>query len=174
VIKLSSKAPGENSPKKTTNPGEEFARAAFLSWRQSGGYRRSNRGNESKIDSDRIRLDDPKELSGSLAELIAERNWQAGLNTGNIFADWAELVGQEVATHCQPISMENGKLVIQTTATAWATQLKLLTPNLLTKLKLALPELNLSEISVIGPNSPSWRRGSRTIKNERGPRDTYG
>jgi predicted nucleic acid-binding Zn ribbon protein len=29
-------------------------------------------------------------------------------------------------------------------------------------------------IQVLGPQAPSWRRGSRSVRDGRGPRDTYG
>ena len=45
-----------------------------------------------------------------------------------VFARWPELVGEEVADHCTPESFADGKLVVRTDSTAWATQLRLLAP----------------------------------------------
>ena len=36
------------------------------------------------------------------------------------------------------------------------------------------PDAGVQSLNFIGPQAPSWKRGLRTIKNERGPRDTYG
>jgi predicted nucleic acid-binding Zn ribbon protein len=32
----------------------------------------------------------------------------------------------------------------------------------------------VEEIVVLPPGAPSWKKGIRTIRNSRGPRDTYG
>ena len=32
----------------------------------------------------------------------------------------------------------------------------------------------VDDIHVVGPRSPSWKKGLRTIRGARGPRDTYG
>jgi predicted nucleic acid-binding Zn ribbon protein len=32
----------------------------------------------------------------------------------------------------------------------------------------------IEDIVFIGPHGPSWKKGIRTIRNARGPRDTYG
>ena len=40
-----------------------------------------------------------------------------------MFARWAELVGAEVGAHSRPESFADGKLVVRTDSTAWATQL---------------------------------------------------
>ena len=34
--------------------------------------------------------------------------------------------------------------------------------------------LLVEQLSIIGPQGPSWKRGIRTIKGARGPRDTFG
>ncbi|EBV8528738.1 DUF721 domain-containing protein, partial [Streptococcus agalactiae] len=32
----------------------------------------------------------------------------------------------------------------------------------------------VTRIEVAGPQAPSWRKGPRTVRGGRGPRDTYG
>ena len=40
-----------------------------------------------------------------------------------VFGRWAEIVGAEVAAHCEPESFADGRLKVRTDSTAWATQL---------------------------------------------------
>lgn len=152
-----------------SNPGEEFARAAYLKWRRS--YRPQKQNLENSV---RDRLEDPQIINTTLNKLISDRGWEGGLGEGQIFTNWAEIVGTEIAAHCQPIKIEESRLIIQASATAWANQLKLIAPELLQKINAQIPAVNLSEISILGPHSTTWRKGARTIKNERGPRDTFG
>jgi predicted nucleic acid-binding Zn ribbon protein len=67
-----------------------------------------------------------------------------------------------------------GKLTIQTSSTAWATQLRLISNDLLKTLQQSAPGALVEELVVIGPHAPSWKRGLRTIRGAKGPRDTYG
>ena len=83
-----------------------------------------------------------------------------------------EIVGAEIAQNAKPMRLTDGKLLIEARSTAWATQLRLMSGDL--KRRIAAEGLELAEIEVVGPRSPSWRRGGWTVKGGRGPRDTYG
>jgi len=117
---------------------------------------------------------DPLPLKEVLSDLIEGREWTQPLAEGNLFALWAEVVGDDVAEHSEPITLLDGRLTIRASSTAWATQLTLLTPTLLEKIKNSAPGVLVDELVVLGPTAPSWRKGLRTIKGFRGPRDTYG
>ena len=87
---------------------------------------------------------------------------------------WAELVGPEIALHCRPESFEDSVVRVRTSSTAWATQLRLMSPVLLQRFDEALGPGVVTRIDVAGPQAPSWRKGPRTVRGGRGPRDTYG
>jgi predicted nucleic acid-binding Zn ribbon protein len=125
-------------------------------------------------DENRAKIDDPKLVSDVLDELIAKRDWVRGLAEGNIFTDWANIVGNEVAQHATPISLTEGRLTVQSSSTAWATQLNLMKENLLNTISNTAPGALVEELFIIGPNVPNWKKGLRTIRGARGPRDTYG
>lgn len=86
---------------------------------------------------------------------------------------WDTLVGADIAGHCQPQSLRAGELVVEAESTAWATQLRLLTPGILATLTRELGSGVVTKIRVHGPAAPSWRKGPRHVSG-RGPRDTYG
>jgi len=87
---------------------------------------------------------------------------------------WAQVVGADIAQHTTPLSMLDGRLLVQCSSTAWATQLNLVGPSLLETIKASAPGALVESLDFIGPAAPSWKRGLRTISNGRGPRDTYG
>lgn len=109
-----------------------------------------------------------------LSELVASRDWRQGLAEGNIFVDWEKIVGVEIAEHSTPISLLDGVLTIQTTSTAWATQLNLISTDLLKTISSSAPGALVESLTFIGPQAPTWKKGLRTIRGARGPRDTYG
>lgn len=117
---------------------------------------------------------DPQLLDSTMARLIGERGWELDLRMRGVFARWAELVGDEVAAHCSPETFTDGKLVVRTDSTAWATQLTLLAPTVVRRLNEELGHGTVVVIDVQGPHLPSWKKGRRTTRDGRGPRDTYG
>lgn len=117
---------------------------------------------------------DPQPLGGEMARLVDDRGWGLDLRVRGVFARWPELVGDQVAGHCTPESFTDGKLVVRAHSTAWATQLRLLAPTLLKRLNEELGHGTVLVIDVLGPRTPSWRKGPRSVRDGRGPRDTYG
>ena len=115
---------------------------------------------------------EPKPISELLNELVQERDWKSGLSEGEIFVKWREIVGEDIAANCEPIEIKEEKLIIKCASTTWATQLNLIKLQLLQSIQNIAP--NINSLEIIGPNSPSWRKGLRTIKGAKGPRDTYG
>ncbi|WP_372734303.1 DUF721 domain-containing protein [Nocardioides sp.] len=117
---------------------------------------------------------DPQLLGAMVERLVGEQGWDLELRMRGVFARWPELVGAEVAAHTNPETFTDGKLVVRTDSTAWATQLKLLTPTILVRLNEELGHGTVTLIEVLGPRGPSWIKGRRTTRDGRGPRDTYG
>ncbi len=117
---------------------------------------------------------DPELIGGVLSNLISEREWDSGLADGNLFITWAEVVGADIAAHATPVSIVEGKLTVRTSSSAWATQLSLVVSDLLATINKSPSGATISTIVFIGPQAPSWKKGIRTIRNARGPRDTYG
>lgn len=117
---------------------------------------------------------DPQLLDQAMGRLIASHGWELDLKVQGVFGRWAELVGSEVADHCTPESFEDGRLVVRTDSTAWATQLKLLTPSVVRRLNTELGDGTVTVIEVLGPHLPSWKKGRLSSRDGRGPRDTYG
>ena len=117
---------------------------------------------------------DPQLLDDAMGRLIAHHGWEVDLKVQGVFGRWAELVGQEVADHCTPESFDEGRLVVRTDSTAWATQLKLLAPSVVRRLNEELGHGTVTLIEVLGPHLPTWTKGRLTSRDGRGPRDTYG
>lgn len=117
---------------------------------------------------------DPQLLDTTLGRLVRDHGWGLDLRVHGLFGRWAELVGEEIASHCTPESFVDGRLLVRTDSTAWATQLRLLSPQILQRLTEELGSGAVTTIDVQGPHAPSWTKGRRTVRGARGPRDTYG
>ncbi|MFB9315396.1 DUF721 domain-containing protein [Nocardioides plantarum] len=117
---------------------------------------------------------DPQLLGGEVGRLVDRGGWELQLRIRGVFARWPELVGEDVAAHCVPESFSDGRLVVRTDSTAWATQLKMLAPSVVRRLNEELGDGTVTVIEVLGPHLPSWKKGPRSTRDGRGPRDTYG
>ncbi len=117
---------------------------------------------------------DPELIAGVLNELIAEREWDSGLAEGNLFITWPQIVGGDIAAHTTPLSISDGVLTVQTSSTAWATQLTLVSTQLLTTIQSDPSGATVIKLLFLGPLAPNWKKGIRSIRNAKGPRDTYG
>ena len=146
----------------------DIARELFRS------YRSGLRKKKELVQEERTELGDPQNIGAILNELVSARDWRQGIAEGNLFSDWREIVGADIAEHSTPITLYEGKLTIQTSSTAWSTQLRLMQGDLLKTIRQSAPGALVEELAIIGPHAPSWKRGLRTIRGARGPRDTFG
>lgn len=117
---------------------------------------------------------DPQSFGTAIQRLIDERGWDESVAVGGAMGRWAEVVGPDIAAHCEPESFEAGVLSVRAESTTWATQLRLLVPAILRSLDERLGEGRVTKIVVKGPGGPSWRHGPRVAPGSQGPRDTYG
>jgi predicted nucleic acid-binding Zn ribbon protein len=115
----------------------------------------------------------PKSIANSMDELIQSFGWQSKVSEGELFANWKDLVGDQVAQSSFPEDLTKGVLTVRCKSTAWATQLRLMGNEILAKISERLPDLEVKELRFIGPQAPSFKRGFRTVQG-RGPRDTFG
>jgi predicted nucleic acid-binding Zn ribbon protein len=169
--------------------GSDLARAALRAAREAaksqgarpatGGSARRRTGmgggsrNRRRWSGPRPDERDPQTLGRLAARLAMDRGWSERLAGGTVFGRWARIVGEEVAEHATPVSLQDGVLTVQAASTAWATQLRLLQRQLLAKIAAGAGEGVVTRLKVQGPAAPSWRHGPRHVSG-RGPRDTYG
>ena len=116
---------------------------------------------------------DPQTMDETLGRFVSEQGWETELRVHGVFSRWEAIVGHDVGQHVTPESFADGRLVVRTDSTAWATQMKLLAPDVVRRLNEVLGEGTVQVIDVEGPRGPSWKRGRLRVKG-RGPRDTYG
>ena len=121
----------------------------------------------------RPRRDDPQRLGQAIGGLLDQHGWQQRAAIGSVFGRWAEIVGPDLAAHTRPDSFADGELTVTADSTAWATQVRLLAPQLIRRLAAELGDGIVRRVKVRGPEGPG-PRGAWRVPGGRGPRDTYG
>jgi predicted nucleic acid-binding Zn ribbon protein len=156
--------------------GVDLARAALAAARQqvknrpAEPARGARRTREPRGDADR----DPRPFGANIEALIAARGWTLPAAAAGAMERWPEIVGAEVAAKTKPESFADGILTVRAVSTAWATQLRLMAPQIVHRLNVELGHGSVLRLSVKGPDAPSWSKGPLRVRDGRGPRDTYG
>lgn len=116
---------------------------------------------------------DPMKLGAAVNDLVRDRDWERALTAAGLLPRWADIVGADIAAHCRPERLEDGVLTCVAESTAWATQLRLLSRQVMARIIAEVGPGVVTKLRVKGPTSPDWRHGPLRVVG-RGPRDTYG
>ncbi len=116
---------------------------------------------------------DPQQMFSLVSRFAKAAGWDHSIQMGKVRGQWPEIVGPDIARHCQIERISDGVLHVRTTSTAWATQLGFMIPQIQQRIDAEVGIGAIEEIRILGPAAPSWKRGTRVVKG-RGPRDTYG
>jgi predicted nucleic acid-binding Zn ribbon protein len=119
---------------------------------------------------------DPMALGAAINRLLNERGWETPAAVGGVMGRWPQIVGEDLAKHCVPEKYDEDErvLVVQCDSTAWATQLRHLTPTLVARLNEDLGHGTVRMIKVLNPGGPPRRYGPLRAPGSTGPGDTYG
>jgi predicted nucleic acid-binding Zn ribbon protein len=124
----------------------------------------SSLGTTSSSWSARPRRDDPQPLTAAFGGLLSARGWREKAAVGAVFGHWADIVGPQLALHTTPESFESGELTVSADSPAWATQVRLMAPQLLKRLAEELGHGTVSHIRVNGPSGPPRRSGRLRVR----------
>lgn len=117
---------------------------------------------------------DPQLLGSAMDRLIESQGWSTEISVRLLLGKWPALVGPVNAAHSTPTGYRDTVLTVQAESTVWATSLRAMAPQLVAKLNEALGDGAVTRVEILGPDVPSWKKGRRSVRDGRGPRDTYG
>jgi predicted nucleic acid-binding Zn ribbon protein len=183
-------ASGENPGKSPESPlpvpepsGVDLARVALRAAKEAARARgdgaqqkrQARRGGGLRSGSGRDRRD-PMALGAAINRLVTERGWEAPAAVGGVMGRWPEIVGEDLAKHCEPESYDEDErvLTVRCDSTAWATNVRLLAPQLVARLNEDLGQGRVRFLKVLGPAGPARRFGPLRAPGSTGPGDTYG
>ncbi len=109
--------------------------------------------------SARPRRDDPQPLAAAFGGLLSARGWRQRAAVGAVFGHWPDIVGPQLALHTKPESFDEGELAVQADSDAWATQVRLMAPQILKRLAEELGHGTVRRIRVRGPSAPPRHAG---------------
>ncbi|MEX1217778.1 MAG: DUF721 domain-containing protein [Acidimicrobiales bacterium] len=91
---------------------------------------------------------DPVSMAASLDRIVRHLGGPSADVTTRVFSRWPELVGEAVAGQSRPVSMRDTTLVVAVSDPAWATQLRFLEQDLISRLQRELGSNAITAIEV--------------------------
>lgn len=116
---------------------------------------------------------DPRAMGDNVSALLRRMGWTEHIQVTAVTARWREVIGDQIADHCEPVSFDEGVLLLRASSSAWATQMQLMSGQVRHRLNEEFGREVVKELRFIGPSDRHWVKGPRRVKG-RGPRDTYG
>ncbi|MDW8804497.1 DciA family protein [Streptomyces scabiei] len=119
---------------------------------------------------------DPMPLGPAINRLITERGWETPAAVGGVMGRWPQIVGDDLARRCVPERYDEDERVlhVRCDSTAWATNVRLLAPQLVARLNEDLGHGTVRLLKVHGPAGAARRYGPLRAPGSTGPGDTYG
>jgi predicted nucleic acid-binding Zn ribbon protein len=78
--------------------------------------------------------DEPRPVKDSLESLARRLGAPTASALGAVFSQWDDTVGPTIAAHARPVSLTDGVLVVAVDEPGWASHLRYLTNDLITRL----------------------------------------
>ena len=98
--------------------------------------------------TDRIPDDGLIPLGDSVDAVVRSLRGPSAKAVAGVFAGWDEAVGPLVAAHARPVSLDEGRLVVEVDEPGWATQLRYLEATLRERLAEASGGFQLKAVEV--------------------------
>lgn len=98
------------------------------------------------------RISPPETIGTALDRFVSRRGWDERLRGASAWARWGEIVGADLAQHCEPVRLAGGTLVVRAASQVWATQLRYLDSQLRGNAQRLLGDGTIREVRiVVGP-----------------------
>ena len=83
-----------------------------------------------------------------IEKYVADKKLSSKLNSGKIFRCWVEIVGAEIAGNAKPKKLKNKVLYISTVSPIWASELNLMSQDIIGKINGYLKEDAISALRI--------------------------
>lgn len=99
-----------------------------------------------------VRTPAPTPLGAAIDQLLAGKGWGERLTGATASERWAEIVGSDLASRCEPVRIAGGTLVIRAESQVWATQLRYMLTHLQERANAILGPDRVRDVRlVVGP-----------------------
>lgn len=102
---------------------------------------------------------EPQGIKELLEKMMSSAGFAPRMEFARLHASWSEAVGEVIASHSEPVSLERGVLTVRADSAVWASELKLLGGQVATAASRFLGGERVTEIRVrVGNDGPQRSR----------------
>lgn len=105
-------------------------------------------------------MSEPADIRSLLVELADRFGIPEALETVRVFSAWERIVGDQVASRCEPVMIKDGVLKVRASSAAWASELRYLSSDIARRVNQELGREMISEV-VISLGDPAEQVGSK-------------
>jgi len=120
------------------------------------------------------RVPAPTPVGAELGRLLGRPGWSERIGVARLASAWEDVVGPELAAHCEPVRIAGRVLTVRAATGTWATQLRWFTVQLAERAQDLLGPGSVTEVRlVVGPlgTDDPGRTGPRHTGGDPGPTD---
>lgn len=106
---------------------------------------------------------EPSPIRQALMELAQRLGIDRPAAAARVFSSWEQIVGEEVAGRCSPLSLKDGVLRVATSSPAWAAELRYLGPEMARRVneEVGAEVVKRVEAKVRTPDQEALEKGER-------------
>ena len=124
-------------------------------------------------DAHLTRVEGPTALSGELSRITRRAGWSERLGAAQVAAAWADIVGEDLTAHCEPVRLAGRVLTVRAASPVWATQLRYLTTQLVERTDAVLGAGSVREVNItVGRLGSTPTADARTRHTGRAPEES--
>jgi predicted nucleic acid-binding Zn ribbon protein len=98
------------------------------------------------------RISPPEPIGYALGRFVERRGWSERLRGADAWTRWGDIVGDDLASRCEPVRLAGGTLVVRASSQVWATQLRYLSSQLRANAERMLGPGTVTQVRiVVGP-----------------------
>ncbi len=91
----------------------------------------------------------PEPLRSALDMLASTLGLASVDHVNTLFLQWNDVVGENLATHCEPVRLERGELTIRAVDSQWATELRWMGPLVVERCEIVLGDTSVTKVRII-------------------------
>jgi len=167
-------APEGDAATEAIRRARAVAKAKGATRAPSTSYRPSVRADDEVRSGSGPDARDPQTMSSSVRRFIDAQGWDNATAVASLTGRWAEIVGPEIAAHVavESFDPETKQLILRADSPGWATQLRLLSGELVTRLAAELGPDVVRTLQILSPAAPS-RKGQWRVRGGGSERDRF-
>lgn len=96
-------------------------------------------------------MSEPSDIRSLVAKLAESFGIPDAAFTARLFSSWAQIVGPQIASRCEPVALRDGVLKVKAATAAWASEVRYLSGQIAKRVNQEMGKELIREVIATGP-----------------------